>query len=196
MANSKTVRERAEKVKAAPNLGGSSNAKQASLLVGESLLAENKIADAIKEYDAALAEYDKADATKPLDPSKADGADVSLLLARAAARYGLQGADWNLTAAEGVIKDAARIVQLKPGPRLEAFANWYAANAKSKSLIARTPTFTAKKLDEYRESVVPDVRKAITLAPNDPGSWEWRQFGKSCWPQKFRLLRQARPRKP
>jgi hypothetical protein len=184
----KTVRERAEKLKAAPSLGGSSNAKQAALLIGDSLRAEQKISEAIKEYDSALTEYDKADPAKPLDPNKADGSDVSLLLARAAARYSLQGADWNLTAAEDVIKDADRVVQLKPGPRFEAFANWYAANAKSKSLIAKTPTFTAKKLDEYRESVVPDVRKAIALAPADPASWEWRQFGARLLAAKVQLL--------
>ena len=49
----KTVRERAEKLKAAPSLGGSSNAKQAALLIGDSLLAEQKTAEAIKEYDGS-----------------------------------------------------------------------------------------------------------------------------------------------
>ncbi|HTQ37557.1 MAG TPA: protein kinase, partial [Pirellulales bacterium] len=95
----KTVRQRADELKTAPSLGGSSTAKQAALLVGESLLAEKppKLADALKEYDAALVDYDKADPAKPLDPTKADGADVSLLLARAACRNNVP--EWNLTAA-------------------------------------------------------------------------------------------------
>ncbi len=80
-----TVRERAKKLKTAPSLGGSSNVKQAALLIGDSLLAEKKTADAIKEYDAGLSEIDKADATKPLDPNKSDGSDASLLLSREAA---------------------------------------------------------------------------------------------------------------
>ena len=80
---SKAVRERAEKLKAAPDVGGTSSAKQAALLVGDVLMAEKKFPDAIKEYDVALASLDKLPADKPLDQNKADGADVSLLLARA-----------------------------------------------------------------------------------------------------------------
>src|SRR5262249_43724821 len=53
---------RAKQLKDAPSIGGSSSAKQAALLVGQSLKDMNK---AIKEYDAVLTEYDKADPAKP-----------------------------------------------------------------------------------------------------------------------------------
>ncbi|HZZ29975.1 MAG TPA: serine/threonine-protein kinase [Pirellulales bacterium] len=174
----KAVRERADELKQAPSLGGSSTTKQAVLLVGESLLAEKppKLNDAIKEYDAALTDYDKADPTKPLDPSKVDGADVSLLLARAACRYSLPNSDWNMTTAEGVIKDDNRVIQLKPGPRTEAMADWYSANVKFRSAQSSSPTFTAAKKLEYRKGALEDVRKAITLAPDAPDSWRWRTF--------------------
>ncbi|HEY2882315.1 MAG TPA: protein kinase [Pirellulales bacterium] len=173
----KLVKERADKLKAVPSLGGFSTAKQAALLVGESLLTEKKFADAIKEYDAALADVDKADPKKPLDPAKADGSDVSLLLARAASRINLPASDWNLTASESAIKDVARVVELKPGPNLEAAALWYEFNAKSKSYRSNSPTITKEKKDAYRTTAVDDIRKAIDLAPSDPNSWQWRQLG-------------------
>ncbi len=64
------------------------------------------------------------------------------------------------------MKDAIRVSQLKPGPRLEAAAYWYAANAKSQSAFSTSPTFTAAKKQEYRKAAIDDVRKAIDLAPN------------------------------
>ncbi|HEY2827680.1 MAG TPA: hypothetical protein VGJ04_08780, partial [Pirellulales bacterium] len=175
----KTVRERAEQLKAAPSLGGSSSAKQAALIIGESLLGEKppKIADALKEYDAVLVDYDKADATKPIDPAKADGSDVSLLLARSACRFALPIADWNLTAAENMLKDDIRAIRLNPAPHMGAMAYWYSANAKFKSLSSSSPTFTAAKKQEYITGAIDDIRAAIRAAPDDPGSWEWRAKG-------------------
>lgn len=172
----KIVRERAEKLKAAPNLGGVSSAKQAAILIGDSLLSEKKVPEAIKEYDAALTEYDK-DPTKPADPAKSDGSDVSLLLARAYCRLNLPETQWNLTAAEGVIKDASRIKQLKPSPHFEALGHWYAANARSRSLRSTSPTITPQHKLAYLDGAVTDVRNAINVAPADPGGWEWRGFG-------------------
>jgi hypothetical protein len=170
------LRDRTAALKKAPSVGGSSSAKQAALLVGQTLMNRSKLTDAINEYNSALSEYDKADPSKPLDPAKADGSDASLLLARAACRMGQPDTQWNLAAAEAVIKDASRAVQLKPGSHLEALANWYSAGAKWRGVSSNSPTFAAKK-QEFLKSVVDDVRKAIDAAPNDPGSWEWRQFG-------------------
>jgi tetratricopeptide (TPR) repeat protein len=191
----KTVRQRAEELKTAPNLGGSSSAKQASLLIGQSLLAEKppKLADALKEYDGALAEYDKADPAKPLDPAKADGSDVSLLLARSACRYSLPTADWNLTAAENMIKDDNRVIQLKPGPHMEAMADWYSANAKTRSVLSSSPTFTPQKKKEFSEGAIDDIRKAIALAPDDPDSWQWRVLGANLMGLKIKLLPATTP---
>jgi serine/threonine protein kinase len=171
----KQLRERAEKLKAAPSVGGTSNAKQAAILIGRSLQAEKKIAEAIKEYDAALAEYEKSD--KPIDSSKADGADASLFLDRAATRFALSETDWNLAAAENVIKDASRVIQLKAGPQFEAAANWYAANAKWRSVRSTSPSITQQKKQEYSSGAIDDLRNAIQLAPNDPSSIEWRSLG-------------------
>ncbi len=185
----KTVRERAEQLKAAPSVGGASSAKQAALIIGESLLGEKppKVADALKEYDAALTDYDKADPTKPLDPTKADGSDVSLLLARSACRLN-PASEWNLTIAENLLKDTARIAQLKPGPRTVALADWYAANAKSRSAISSSPTFTPQKKKEFSDGAVDDIRNAIKLAPDDPASWEWRKLGALLMGVKIKLL--------
>ena len=180
---SKAVRERAEKLKAAPDVGGTSSAKQAALLVGDVLMAEKKFPDAIKEYDAALASLDKQPADKPLDQSKADGADVSLLLARAYCQLSLPEAQWTLPVADAVIKDSARIVQLKPGPHFEALASWYAANARSRSLKSAP----ADKKKDYLDGAVADVRKAIEIAPSDPGSYEWRAFGSKLLAVKLQL---------
>ncbi len=184
---SKLVRERAEKLKAAPDVGGTSSAKQATLLIGEVLMGEKKFPEAIKEYDSALADYDKLPADKPLDPNKSDGADVSLLLARAYGRLNLPETQWNLPAAEGVFKDAARIAQLKPGPHFEALASWYAANAKSRSLKSTSPTITAEKKKEFFDTALADVKKAIDAAPNDPGSYEWRTFGAKLLAAKLQV---------
>ncbi len=184
---SKMVRERAEKLKAAPDVGGTSSAKQATLLVGEVLMGEKKFPEAIQEYDVALADFDKLPADTPLDVNKTDGADVSLLLARAYGRLNLSETQWNLPAAERVFKDAARIAQLKPGPHFEALASWYAANAKSRSLKSTSPTITADKKKEFFESALTDVKKAIDLAPNDPGSYEWRAFGAKLLAAKLQV---------
>jgi serine/threonine protein kinase len=193
----KTVRERAEKLKTAPSLGGYSTAKQAALLIGEILMADKKFAEALKEYDAALADYDKADPTKPLDPTKADGSDVSLLLARAACRFSMPTSEWNLTAAEGVVKDTARVAQLKPGPRFEALAAWYSANAKSKSGLNSSPTFTQEKKDAFRLGAIDDYRKAIDLAQADPntalGSWQWRESAAKMLALNVRLALATTP---
>jgi len=170
------LHDRTEQLKKAPSVGGSSSAKQAALLVGQSLMNRNKLTEAINEFNSALAEYDKADPSKPLDPAKADGSDASLLLARAICRNGLPDAQWNLAAAEAAIKDASRAVQLKPGSHLEALANWYSASAKWRGVSSNSPTFAPKK-QEFLKSVVDDIRKAIDAAPSDPASWEWRQFG-------------------
>ncbi|MCC7087324.1 MAG: serine/threonine protein kinase [Pirellulales bacterium] len=176
----KLVRERTEKLKSAPSLGGTSNDKQSALLIGESLMAARKTADAIKEYDAALAEYDQPEAArKPLDPAKADGSDVSLLLARALARLSLAGAQWNLAAAQAVINDAARIEQLKPDPKFAALANWYAARARAQSLNSNSPSFTTDFKKQALDPAIAAIRKAIQLAPNDPNSWDWRSTGAS-----------------
>lgn len=170
----KQLRDRTEQLKKAPSIGGSSSAKQAALLIGQSLRDMNK---AIKEYDAVLIEYDKADPAKPLDPAKADGSDSSLLLARAWCRLALPSTQWNLTAAEATIKDAARVVQLKPGAHLEALADWCSAKAKLQSYVSNSASFTDAKKQEFLKGAVDDARKAIEAAPNDPGSWEWRWIG-------------------
>jgi tetratricopeptide (TPR) repeat protein len=141
--------------------------------VGNNLLAEGKAADAIKQYDAALTEYDNVDSTKLLDINKADGSDVNLLLARMVARTALP--DWNLAALEALAKDAARVIQLKPGPRMEAYAYWYLAEAKWKSMLSSSPSFTQAKKLELRDSAIEDFRKAIELSPNDPDSYQWRR---------------------
>jgi serine/threonine protein kinase len=172
----KTVRKRAEKLKSAPSMGGSATTKQAALLVGDCLLAEGKPAEALKEYDAALIEYDKSDPAKPIDPAKADGSDANLLFARAACRLSPSG-EWNLSIAESVLKDLGRIKQLKPGPAFEAIADFYAANAKQRSLLSTSSTFTPDKKKEYQNEIVADVQNAIQAAPNDPASWEWRAYG-------------------
>ncbi len=174
---SKLVEERAEKLKAAPDLGGVSSAKQAALLLGDSLVSAKKPADALKEYDAALANLDKLPADKPLDLTKADGADVSLLLARALCRVSLPESQWNLPAVDAVVKDVTRILQLKPGPHFEALADWYAANAHFRSLKSTSPTFTQDKKKEFIDAAIGDVRNAVTAAPNDPGAYEWRALG-------------------
>lgn len=181
----KLVKERTQKLIAAPSLGGSSNAKQAALLIAQSLLAQKtpKIADALKTYDAALADYDKSDPAKqPVDPKKADGADISLLSARAYCRLSVPKTDWNATALDSVLKDAARIIQLKPGPGFEALADWYSAYAKFQTFGSTSPTFalTPQKKIDYLDGAIADVRKAIELMPNDPGSWQWRQNG-AAW---------------
>jgi serine/threonine protein kinase len=183
------VRDRAEQLKAAPNLGGSSSAKEAAVLIGETYMSEKppKLAEALKEYDAALADYDKADPTKPLDPTKADGSDVSLLLARAACELN-PASSWNLTTAESLLKDMQRVARLKPGPHLEAAADWYSANAKSRSAISSSPTFTPAKKKEFSDGAIDDIRKAIDLAPDDPGSWEWRAMGAKLMGVKITLL--------
>jgi hypothetical protein len=165
---------RTKQLKDAPSVGGSSSAKQAALLIGQSLKDMNK---AIKEYDAVLTEYDKADPAKPLDPAKADGSDASLLLARAWCRLALPSSQWNLTAAEATSKDAARVVQLKPGAHLEALADWCSAKAKLQSYISNSASFTDAKKQEFLKGAVDDARRAIEAAPNDPGSWEWRWIG-------------------
>ncbi len=171
-----TVRERAKKLGAAPSMGGSSTAKQAAILIGECLLAEGKFADAMKEYDAVLVDYDKADPAKPVDPTKADNSDASLLYARALCRVN-QTRDWNLAAAEAALRDLNRVIQLSPGPAFEAAANYWLAKAKSQSLLSTSSSFTADKKNEYRNELVTNIEKAIQLAPNDPGSWEWRRDG-------------------
>ena len=172
------LRDRTDQLRNAPSIGGSSGAKQAALLVGKSLTDKGKLTEAINQYNSVLSEYDKADPAKPLDPAKADGSDASLLLARAFCRcFGLSDAQWNLTAAESVLKDASRVVQLKPGAHLEALADWCAASAKLRSTRSNSATFTAAKKQDYLKSGVDDVKKAIEAAPNDPDSWEWRRRG-------------------
>src|SRR5262249_39910791 len=146
------------------------------LLIGNTLVAEKNWADALKEYDAALVDLDKLPMDK-LDPSKGDGADVSLLLARAFCRLNLPDAQWNLATSDGVQKDAARIVQLKPGPHFEALANWYAANAYSKNINSTSASFPRDQKAKYLDGALSEVRKSINTAPADPGSWEWRLFG-------------------
>jgi serine/threonine protein kinase/tetratricopeptide (TPR) repeat protein len=173
---SKVVRDRAEKLKAAPDVGGMSSAKQAALLIGNTLVAEKNWTEALKEYDSALADLDKLPIDK-LDSSKGDGADVSLLLARAFCRLNLPETQWNLAAFDGVQKDATRIGQLKPGPHFEALANWYAANAYSRNVRSASGSFPPDQKPKYFDGALSEVRKAISTAPNDPGSWEWRLSG-------------------
>ncbi|HEY2881707.1 MAG TPA: hypothetical protein VGJ15_04725, partial [Pirellulales bacterium] len=172
----KAVRQRADKLKSAPSMGGSSTTKQAALLVGECLLAEGKTAEALKEYDTALADLDQSDSKKPLDAAKADVSDASLLIARSACRL-QPSSEWNLSVAESVLKDLDRMSQLKPGPGYEAIAKFYAANAKQRSLLSPSSTFTPDKKQEFKNEIVADVQNAIQLAPTDPGSWEWRAWG-------------------
>ena len=172
----KTVRERAEKLKAAPGMGGSSPVKQAALLIGECLLAEGKFADAIKEYDGALTEYDKSEPNKSIDPTKIDSSDASLLYARALSRLN-QTRVLDLTTAEAVLRDLNRVIQLNPGPAFEALANYNAARTKVQSLSSTSATFTPEKKKEYQSEVVANLEKAIQLAPNDPNTLEWRSFG-------------------
>ncbi|HTQ40856.1 MAG TPA: hypothetical protein VMJ32_17690, partial [Pirellulales bacterium] len=75
------------------------------------------------------------------------------------------------------LKDDARVIQLKADPHSEALADWNAANAKFKSVLSSSPTFTVAKKLEYRKGALEDVRKAIALAPDNPDSWAWRSFG-------------------
>jgi hypothetical protein len=89
----------------------------------------------------------------------------------------LPDAQWNLAVAEGVIKDAARVGQLKPDPKFEALGNWYASRAKAQSLRSTSPTFTPQIKQQFLDGAIADIRKAIEQAPNDPGSWDWRSTG-------------------
>jgi serine/threonine protein kinase len=172
----KTVRERVERLKLAPGMGGSSPAKQAVLLIGECLLAEGKFADAIKEYDGALSEYDKTEPNKSIGPTKVDSSDASLLYARALCRLN-QVRVLDLTTAEAVLRDLNRVMQLNPGPAFEALANYYTAKTKVQSLSSTSSTFTPEKKKEYQNELVANLEKAIQLAPNDPNTLEWRSFG-------------------
>ena len=157
-------------------MGGSSPAKQAALLIGECLLAEGKFADAIKEYDGALTEYDKSEPNKSIDPTKIDSSDASLLYARALSRLN-QTRVLDLTTAEAVLRDLNRVIQLNPGPAFEALANYNAARTKVQSLSSTSSTFTPEKKKEYQSELVANLEKAIQLAPNDPNTLEWRSFG-------------------
>ena len=86
--------------------------------------------------------------------------------------------EWNLAAAEAVLKDFNRVKQLKPGPALEAIADFYTANAKQRSLLSTSSTFTAEKKKEYQNEIVADVQTSRFNWPhNDPRSWEWRGYG-------------------
>ena len=93
-----------------------------------------------------------------------------------------------MTTAESLLKDTARVAQLKPGPRMEAMADWYSANAKTRSAISSSPTFTPQKKKEFSDGAIDDIRKAIGLAPDDPGSWQWRAIGARLMGVKITLL--------
>jgi hypothetical protein len=139
-----------------------------------------------------LVDFDKADPAKPLDPAKADGSDVSLLLARSACRLN-PASEWNLTVAENLFKDTARVAQLKPDPHTQALADWYSANAKSRSVLSSSPTFTPQKKKEFSDGAIDDIRKAIALAPDDPDSWQWRTLGARLMGVKIMLLPATAP---
>src|SRR5262249_19333957 len=83
-----------------------------------------------------------------------------------------------------------RINQLKPGPGFEALADWYSAYARSRSMQSTSPTFalTPDKKKEYLDAAIADVRKAIELAPTNPGSVEWRRSGAAWIATKVALM--------
>src|SRR5262249_42239892 len=62
-------------------------------------------------------------------------------------------------------------------PQFEAAANWYAANAKWRSVRSTSTTISQPKKQEYISGAIDDLRSAIQLAPNDPSSIEWRSLG-------------------